>query len=265
MTAALLLALSVAVAVGPPPSRSLRRLTPPPVRGHRRPRRAAVLVCIGVGLAMALLGVRVGGWVAVCAIVGMTALWLVRGARDDHHRNQRKATVARAARTLALLLQAGQVPTVALEDAASDCPVLAPAALTGRLGGDVSAALQESGRQPGAEGLMRVAAAWRVSERTGAPVAEVLSRVAENLRRERHLASVVMAELASARASGRIMAILPFVAVAVGSIVGANPLAFLFGSWLGEVVFIAGTLLAAAGVVWTERIARSGLRGRGGK
>ena len=264
MTAAVLFALAAALSVGPSPGSALGRLTPPPkVRGQRRPVRMVVLACIGVGLVTVLLGVRVGGWVAAFAVVATTALWLVRGARDDRRRIRRKAAVARAARTLALLLQAGQVPAAALEDAASDCPVLAPAALTGRLGGDVAAALRESGRQPGGEGLMRVSAAWRVSERTGAPVADVLSRVAENLRKERHLASVVAAELASARASGRIMAMLPFVAVAVGSIVGANPIAFLFGSSLGEVVFIAGTLLAAAGVVWTERIARSGLHGGG--
>ena len=133
MTAAVLFALAAALAVGPSPGRALRRLTPPPeVRGQRRPVRMVVLACIGVGLVTVLLGVRVGGWVAAFAVVATTALWLVRGARDDRRRIRRKAAVARAARTLALLLQAGHVPAAALEDAASDCPVLAPAALTGR-------------------------------------------------------------------------------------------------------------------------------------
>lgn len=265
MTAVVLFTLAAVVAVGRPAERGLRRLAPPPgARGRRVVASVVASVWIGLGLVTALLGVRAAGWVVAGAVMGGTALWVVRNAHNDRQRNREKTTVARAARTLALLMQAGQVPTGALEDAATDCPVLTSAALTGRLGGDVADALQDSGRQPGREGLKRVAAAWRVSERTGAPVAAVLARVAENLRQERHLASVVTAELASARASGRIMALLPFVAVAVGTVVGANPIAFLFGSWLGEVVFLAGTGLAAVGVVWTERISRSVLRGRGG-
>ena len=123
---------------------------------------------------------------------------------------------------------------------------------------DVAAAFRELGATPGRAGYQRVAAAWQVSERTGAPIAVVLGRVAENLREERHLAAVVSAELATARASGRIMAALPFVAIGMGSLVGAKPLEFLFGSWLGQAAFMAGTVLVVGGVVWTERIARTG-------
>lgn len=263
MTAVVLLTLAAVVAVGRPAERGLRRLAAPPeVRGRRVAASVVASVWIVLGLVTSLLGPRVAGWVVAGAAIGGTALWVASSAGRDRQRNREKATVAHAARTLALLMQAGQVPTGALEDAATDCPVLSSAALTGRLGGDVAAALRDAGQQPGREGLKRVAAAWRVSERTGAPVAAVLARVAENLRQERHLASVVTSELASARASGRIMALLPFVAVAVGTVVGANPIAFLFGSWAGEGVFVAGTGLAAVGVVWTERISRSVLRGR---
>ena len=219
----------------------------------------AVAVMVPV---VALLGLRAAGWVVAGGVVAGTALWVLARMREDRRHAAEKVGTARATRTLALLLQAGAIPTHALENAASDCPILASAALTGRLGGDIAAALDEAGRVPGRQGLGRAAAAWRVSELTGAPVAAVLTRVAENLRKERHLAGVVAAELATARASGRIMALLPFVAVAVGMLVGADPLSFLFGSWAGQVMFVAGTVLAAIGVVWTERIARPGARGR---
>ncbi len=266
MTAVVFFALAAAVALRSPPEWELRRLQPRVRHRGRRTVLRVMLAGVVVVLVFALVGPRAAGWVVAAGVVMSTALWVVGRMREDRRRSMEKGTSARAARTLALLLQAGQIPTHALDDAATDCPVLAPAALTGRLGGDIAAALHDTGRVPGREGLTRVAAAWRVSESTGAPVAAVLTRVAENLRKERHLGGVVAAELATARASGRIMALLPFVAVAVGMLVGADPISFLFGSWIGELMFLAGTVLAAIGVVWTERIARPGVHvGRGGQ
>lgn len=258
MTAVLLFVLAAAVAVGHPAERDLRRLHPSTIRRPAGTLPMAVLIPVAVGLVYVLTGPRITGWVVAVAVVAGTAVWVARGSRADRRQMRERSDTARAARTLALLLQAGEIPHLALAGAASDCPVLAPAAVTDRLGGDVGAALEELGRHPGRAGLARVSAAWRVSERTGAPIALVLARVAENLRQERHLASVVAAELAAARASGRIMALLPFVAIAMGTVVGADPISFLLGSWLGEVALLAGVVLAAAGVVWTERISRSG-------
>ncbi len=259
MIAAVLFALSAALGVGPPSGQQLRRLEPVAVT---RPRPGwllpTVLVCTVLVLVWLVLGPRVLGWVAAAGVLLGTAAWLVRGSQIDRQRARIRVDTARSTKTLALLLQAGQIPTDALNDAAADCVALAPVARTGRLGGDVAAAFNELGAQHGGAGYRRVSAAWYVSERTGAPIALVLGRVAENLRRERHLAAVVSAELAAARASGRIMAMLPFVAIGMGSVVGAKPLDFLFGSWPGQVVFLAGAVLVSAGVVWTERIARTG-------
>lgn len=258
MTAPVFFALAAAVLVGHPPARALRRLERAiPRRGSLR---TVVMVSVGGAavLIWALGGPRLAGWVLLAGMVTATAAWVIRGTRTDRRVTRERTETARAARTLALLLQAGQLPARALQDAADDCPVLAPAAVTGRLGGDVGQALADAGRAAGHDGLLRVSAAWRVSEATGAPIAPVLAGVAETLREERHLAGVVAAELAAARASGRIMAVLPFVAIALGTLIGAEPLAFLFGSWSGELALIAGVGLAAGGVVWTEKIARKG-------
>ncbi len=259
MIAVVLFALSATLALGPPPGKQLRRLGPVPIT-HSHPGWFPPAVVGGATLVLvwAALGPQVLGWVVTAGVLLGTAAWLVHRTRVDRRRARVRADTARATKTLALLLQSGQIPTSALEDAASDCSALAPVARTGRLGGDVALAFKELGAQPGAAGYARVSAAWHVSERTGAPIAIVLGRVAENLRRERHLAAVVATELAAARASGRIMALLPFVAIALGSMVGAKPLDFLFGSWLGQVAFMTGTVLVASGVVWTERIARTG-------
>lgn len=260
MTAVALLALAAALAFGVPQRAHLRRLEP---RGVAVPAPVAMapLALVGVGLCCVwlLFGTAVLGWVVILAMVGATVVWLVQGSRRDRRCARGRNDAARASRTLALLLEAGEIPASALRAASSDSPILCSVAATSRLGGDVAAAFAHIGAEPGGEGFRRVSAAWSVSEQTGAPISVVLSRVAGNLRRERHLLAVVTAELAPARAGGRIMAMLPFVAISLGSLVGANPLRFLLGSGPGEVALLAGTALAATGVVWTERIARSGV------
>ncbi|NHB85424.1 hypothetical protein G7085_14535 [Tessaracoccus sp. HDW20] len=79
-----------------------------------------------------------------------------------------------------------------------------------------------------------------MSERVGAPVADVLAGVSEAMRAEQRVSAVVEAELSAARTSGHIMAVLPFLAVGLGYSVGVDPLAFLTGGPLGQVLVSAG-------------------------
>ena len=228
------------------------------VASHRaRMRRNNLLLMGGTGLvAVAVVfGLRAAGWTLVVVIAAGTAAWVLRRAAVERARRNRADETTRVTVGLAMLLRAGQIPTAALAETATDCDALAPVAAVATLGGDVPAALQEVSETPGREGLARVAGAWRVAERTGAPVASVLLQVAEGLRAERELAGVVEAELAMARGSARIMAFLPLGALLLGSFVGADPLGFLLGNPLGLVLALAGVGLAAAGVVWTEKLA----------
>ena len=228
------------------------------VASHRaRMRRNNLLLMGGTGLvAVAVVfGLRAAGWTLVVVIAAGTAAWVLRRAAAERVRRNRADETTRVTVGLAMLLRSGQIPTAALAEAATDCDALAPVAAVAKLGGDVPAALQEVAQTPGREGLARVAGAWRVAERTGAPVASVLLQVAEGLRAERELAGVVEAELAMARGSARIMAFLPLGALLLGSFVGADPLGFLLGNPLGLVLALAGVGLAAAGVVWTEKLA----------
>ncbi len=228
------------------------------VASHRaRIRRNNLLLVGGAGLvAVAVVfGLRAAGWTLVVVIAAGTAAWALRRVAAERARRNRADETTRVTVGLAMLLRSGQIPTAALAETATDCDALAPVAAVARLGGDVPAALQEVAQTPGREGLARVAGAWRVAERTGAPVASVLLQVAEGLRAERELAGVVEAELAMARGSARIMAFLPLGALLLGSFVGADPLGFLLENPLGLVLALAGVGLAAAGVVWTEKLA----------
>lgn len=255
MIAALVAGLAAAVVVGSPPARHLRRLEVLEVASRRRwPRR---LPLAGLALVVTALvgGARLVLWALTAGVIAATAGWLVTRHRRRRREAQAAEECARATRILASLLRSGQIPTIALAEAASDCPVLEPAAAASRMGADVAASLRRLAAVPGQGGLGAVAAAWAVSERSGAPIATVLARVADNLRRQRQLQAVIDGELAAARASGNIMAALPFLAVGLGFAVGVNPVAFLTRNVLGQVLILVGVSLTAAGVLWIDRLA----------
>ena len=106
-----------------------------------------------------------------------------------------------------------------------------------------------------------VAAAWRMSEQTGAPLADVLDRLAVGLRQEAEVEAEVEASLAAPRATARLLAGLPLVGVALGELIGARPVAVLLGTPGGWACGLGGVLLAAAGQLWTrslvDRVARA--------
>lgn len=255
----MLAGLAVALLVSPAPRRTLSRLDAQPA-AEQSHRLGALLVVCGMAICWALFGWRVLGWAVVAAMMAGTLSHVLRHGARERRRLERARETARAGSTLALLLSSGRIPTEALVEASEDADCLAPAATSIRLGGNASDALRRAAAEPGREGLAAMAAAWHVSERSGAPVAEVMEQVAVALRQEQQVGDVVAAELSAARASGRIMALLPLVAIALGTAVGADPVSVLFNSAGGQWLVLAGVGLACAGVVWTERIASGGSR-----
>lgn len=171
---------------------------------------------------------------------------------------RRRRDVIELCTSLAGELRAGAMPMDALVTVTGSLPgVCDEAAREARLGGDIVRSLRTAAEQPGAAGLSRLAAAWAVTELTGSGLADGCERVATWLRAEEALRREVGAQLAGARASARLLTLLPVVGLALGSGIGGDPVSFLLGTPYGLLCLVAGGALVGAGLWWTERLARS--------
>lgn len=230
----------------------LERLNPAPP-GTARPALPwrALFGLGGVGLVGGLLT----PWLPIIGLaIGATAVLIAKARREKSVR-RRQSEVVGAAMALASLLRVGQLPTEALRLASTDHPVLRPAAATADLGGDVCAALRASATKPGYEGIRVIAGGWSLSEQTGAPVAGLMQAVAAQLQSQERLRAEVVTEVAGARATGRLLAVLPVLGVALGYLGGGDPIDVLFGSRLGLLLCLIGVVLSVIGVFWMERLA----------
>jgi tight adherence protein B len=77
-----------------------------------------------------------------------------------------------------------------------------------------------------------------------------LDRVGEAMRHEHDVAAEVDGQLAAARATASVLATLPAVAVAMGHLLGAEPLSVLLGTPIGVACLVVGAALATLGWWW---------------
>jgi tight adherence protein B len=204
-------------------------------------------------------GWLVPGLIGAAAIGVAWLLWLRRRERRAAEATSRR--VLETCEQLAAELSAGQPPGVALARAAEDWSVLGPVSEAFRIGSDVPAALRTVAARPGAEDLRLLAAAWHVAHRTGQGLADAVDRVARQLLDSRTTRRVVDGELASARATARLVALLPVLALAMGAGVGGDPVAFLLRSPPGWLCLATGLTFGFAGLWWIEGLARGVDRG----
>ncbi len=185
---------------------------------------------------------------------GARMLWRRRAAAREAEQNA--ARLAEVCDLLAAELSAGRPVETALDEAATAWPRIRPVAEVCRFGGDVPAALREAAGVPGAGGLRFLAAAWSMSQRTGGGLGAATRRVAELVGRGQATQRVVAGELASARATARLVAALPAVALLMGSGAGADPWTFLLRTPWGLGCLTAGLAVGLVGLWWIEVIAR---------
>lgn len=208
----------------------------PPVALARRPR---VGLALGVALAAGLAG-ALGGPVAA-----VIATWYaVLGLRAVRRAVAERGVTARRTATLDLIsglaadLRAGAAPAAAVEAVQSALGAGVPDAAVGRA-------------------LSRLSAAYEVSERLGAPLADLLDRVEVDLRGVERTRAAVAAQTTGARASAALLALLPVAGVGLGYAMGARPGHALLHTPLGAGCALGALLLQGAGMAWTGRLCRA--------
>lgn len=107
-----------------------------------------------------------------------------------------------------------------------------------------------------------VARAWRLSEQTGAPIAEALTCAAGVLRERSRAVQRLKAASAGPRASMAVLGMLPLAGPAVGLAFGINPVDLYMRTPLATAALGLGLVLAAAGLIWSRILLRRALRTR---
>lgn len=245
--AALLAGLATALLLRPPRSRAR-----PPWALLRGPWSVGLVGAVVVGvvadgstLALGLVGVgaTTGGWV------------LLRRRRHNRAAAARAERLVEMCEALSAELRAGQPPEHALTHACEDWPELAPVVAAADIGADVPGALRRAAATPGLRGLEEVASAWQVSLTSGAVMSTAVAGVADSARRRQATARLVASELAAARATAVLLALLPVGVLGLGSGLGGDPVGFLLSTTVGLVSLAAGMGLGLLGLLWVEHIA----------
>lgn len=259
--AAVLAAVLVSLLLPTSPARGLglRTTVTPQAPGRTSATSPSPLLLVtGVAVAMALWSWLSPRRFVLALLLGAVASGVGRiiGRRRAARAAERRSDhVLAACESMASDLASGQPPLLTLDRAAAEWEELAPVATAGRLGADVPDVLRELAGRPGARQLRTLAATWQVAHDTGSGLAGAIAQAAESIRSERRTARLVAAELSSARATARMLAVLPLGVLALGTGIGGDPVGFLLDTSAGLVCLALGLGLSLAGLFWLERIA----------
>ncbi|MFJ2829106.1 type II secretion system F family protein [Streptomyces sp. NPDC087263] len=252
--ARLMLAGGEVVGAGPPPwEKALvgwRRL-----RGRLRVEGWSLVA----GLVISVVGASVVP--LLLGLAGVPLLGRVRRAAEARRELERRGdAVIGLCGALAGEVRAGRQPGEALLRAARESPGLGEAQAVvlaaARFGGDVPGALTDAARQPGADGLVGLAACWRVAVDRGAGLAAGLDRLEGALRAERDQRADLRAQLAGSRSTAVMLAGLPVLGLLLGTALGADPLHVLLHTGPGLACLLIGGVLEGVGLWWALRIVR---------
>jgi len=99
-----------------------------------------------------------------------------------------------------------------------------------------------------------VAAAQRLSDRTGAPTADLVDRIEADARSADRARATAAAQAAGAQATAVLLAALPVGGIALGYSIGADPLDVLLRTPIGAACAVGAALLQGAGLLWADRL-----------
>jgi tight adherence protein B len=196
---------------------------------------------------------------ALDRIAGRGADWVLGKLRPATRRDD----VGALCTAICAELKAGASSNAALIAAAREVPVIPRARTAAVVGEPVADALAQDARAAGSVALAGVAACFAAAQGSGAGLADGLTRVAALARAQRQVGQDLAAETAGPRATARILGLLPVATLAIGQLLGADPVRWLIESPVGWLCLVLGLAFLAAGRLWAGAIIRQGLPGRG--
>ncbi len=204
------------------------------------------------------------GPVVAAALVASTVLVRGRRARRERQRVAETAQLLEGLEAVIGELRVGAHPSdaarvAALETNGDVARAFAVSAARSRLGGSGADGLRRH-RSVVARELARVAGAWRVAERHGLALAELLTAARSDLLGRKRFRDRTAAALAGARATAMVLALLPLLGLGLGELMGASPLRVLLLSSAGAVLLPLGSALTCAGLLWADAITDKVLR-----
>jgi hypothetical protein len=124
----------------------------------------------------------------------------------------------------------------------------------------VSDVWREWALRTGSDDLAFVAAAWRLSETTGAPLAAAVERAVRGMRDGGTRRGKVAAAVAGPRATVTVLTVLPLTGPAFGLVCGIDPVRLYTGSPLAIIATAVGLGLVWVGRRWSTSMVRSAVR-----
>ncbi|MFD2468527.1 type II secretion system F family protein [Amycolatopsis silviterrae] len=144
-------------------------------------------------------------------------------------------------------LRAGAHPVTAAEAAADAVPELADELR------NLSTAARLDGT-PESPALPAVAQSWNLARTHGLPIADALDATRRDVDAEAAFTRRLHAKMAGPRMSAIVLTVLPVACLAMGQLIGANPLAVLTKTLIGQAFLVAGAVLLWAGTAWSRAL-----------
>lgn len=181
------------------------------------------------------------------------SVWSWRGRQ---RRGSLEQAFAHDLRALVAELRSGAHPGNALSTAASSTVLWPQAVAAERFGDGVADGFARDATENPRLGryLRQLSACWRVGVNHGSGLAISIERLAVSIETTMDVEATLANELAAPRATVRLLAFLPVVGIAMGYMLGANPLAWFVDTGIGKVTFLAAGGLTIAGSWWSHRI-----------
>jgi len=135
---------------------------------------------------------------------------------------------------------------------ASSCRAVAARA---RLGADVTAGLRSVAETSALPAQWdRLAVCWQLAAQHGLAMSTLMRAAQRDIAERQRFSGQVTSAMAGARATAAILACLPVLSVALGQLIGADPLAFLMAGHVGGWLLVVGVTLVCSGLLWSDRI-----------